>query len=105
MVDRRHIELADGRIPGSKQPYHAAEGLPIREAKAMIERCRKSTWLLARRGLEEIGRDRDVRCCGMLLAGGRPLPDLPNILASHALIHTAEAEVFPPCDRRCEPRV
>jgi hypothetical protein len=30
----------------------------------------------------------------MLLASGRALPALPNILASHALIHTAEGEFF-----------
>jgi len=30
----------------------------------------------------------------MLLASGRALPALPNILASHALVHTAEGEFF-----------
>ena len=30
----------------------------------------------------------------MLLASGRPLPALPNILASHALVHAAEGEFF-----------
>jgi hypothetical protein len=29
-----------------------------------------------------------------LLASGRPLPALESILASHALIHTAEGELF-----------
>jgi hypothetical protein len=33
-------------------------------------------------------------CCGMLLSSGRALPALPNILASHALVHTAEGEFF-----------
>jgi hypothetical protein len=32
--------------------------------------------------------------CGLVLASGRPLPDLPDILASHALIHTADGELF-----------
>jgi hypothetical protein len=32
--------------------------------------------------------------CGMLLASGRALPSLQKILASHALIHTAEGEFF-----------
>ena len=32
--------------------------------------------------------------CGMLLASGRALPALPNILASHALVHAAEGEFF-----------
>ena len=30
----------------------------------------------------------------MLLASGRALPPLPKILASHALVHTAEGEFF-----------
>src|SRR5581483_9469088 len=36
----------------------------------------------------------DIGACGILLASGRPLPDLAAILASHALIHTAEGECF-----------
>ena len=32
--------------------------------------------------------------CGLLLASGRPLPELQSILASHALIHTADGELF-----------
>jgi hypothetical protein len=32
--------------------------------------------------------------CAMLLASGRGLPTLPNILASRALVHTAEGQFF-----------
>jgi hypothetical protein len=32
--------------------------------------------------------------CGLLLASGRALPTLEKILASHALIHTADGELF-----------
>jgi hypothetical protein len=32
--------------------------------------------------------------CGLLQASGRALPDLAGILASHALIHTAEGQMF-----------
>ncbi len=32
--------------------------------------------------------------CALLLASGRPLPALEKILASHALIHTADGELF-----------
>jgi len=91
--DRRRIELADG-TPGSKQPYHAGEPLPLAEAEALIERCRRSTWNLARQGLDEIRSAHSIGACGVLLAGGRPLPELSRILASHALIHTAEGEFF-----------
>ena len=94
VLDRRRIELADPKIPGSKQPYHAAESLPLKQAAALIERCQKSTWSLARRGVEEIGRAFQPIGCGVLHAAGRPLPELAAILASHALIHTAEGEFF-----------
>lgn len=35
-----------------------------------------------------------LRDCCVLLATGRPLPELEGILASHALIHTADGELF-----------
>jgi hypothetical protein len=94
VLDRRVIKLADATVRGSKQPFHAAEGLPLAEAEALIGRCRESTRALAGRGMDQISRGREIGACGMLLASGRPLPDLPAILASHALIHTAEGEFF-----------
>jgi hypothetical protein len=36
----------------------------------------------------------ELKCCGLLLASGKPLPDLSQILASHALIHAADGELF-----------
>jgi len=90
---RGRIELADG-APGSRQPYHAAEKLPLAAAQALIGRCRKSTWLLARRALDEITCAHPIGGCGVLLASGLPLLELSRILASHALIHAAEGEFF-----------
>ena len=40
------------------------------------------------------GRECTVAGCALLLASGRALPALSDILASHALIHTAEGEFF-----------
>jgi hypothetical protein len=90
VVDRRRIELTDGL----KQPYHAAKQLPLTAAESLIERCRESARLWARRGLDEIMRAHPIGACGILLAAGRPLPELAAILASHALLHTAEGEFF-----------
>ena len=99
VVDRRRIEIADPRIPGSKQPFHAAEGLPFKEAHRLIQRCTDSTDSLADRALRALVGDLEEKCyrvvgCGLLLASGRALPDLAAILASHALIHSAEGEMF-----------
>jgi hypothetical protein len=100
VIDRRRIELADPAFEGSKQPYHEAEGRKPKEAERIVGRCTDSSRRLAREAvwavLDELRRgDHDVAGCGLLLASGRPIPgNLHAILASHALIHAAEGEMF-----------
>jgi hypothetical protein len=99
IVARRRIELADPALPGSKQPYHVAEGRPPHEARALLDRLEASTEGLARKAFDEVlrelaGESRKPRVCGLLAASGRPLPALESILASHALIHAADGEHF-----------
>ncbi len=53
VIDRRRIEIADPRIRGSKQPYHAAEPLEFADGKALLDRCEKSSAELARNALRE----------------------------------------------------
>ena len=96
---RRRIELADLKVRGSKQPYHAAEPLEFPEAKKFLEGCAAATGRMASEALEAaIAGLRDRGChvvgCGITLASGRTLPDLQAILKSHALIHTAEGEFY-----------
>jgi hypothetical protein len=99
IVDRRRIEIADAKIRGSKQPFHAAEPLPFKDAEQLIRRCTNSTNALAERAVRSVvddaqGKGYRVAACGLLTASGRPLPGLAAILASHALIHAAEGEMF-----------
>jgi len=99
VVDRRRIEIADPKIRGSKQPFHAAEGLPFKDAEQLIRRCTNSTNALAERAVRSVVDDAQakgyrVAGCALLTASGRPLPGLAAILASHALIHAAEGEMF-----------
>jgi len=99
VIARRRIEIADPSIRGSKQPFHAAEPMEIAEARKHIARCTSSTRRLSREAIRaaiEGLRDRrfETMDCGIVLASGRPLPKLDAILASHALIHTAEGEFF-----------
>jgi hypothetical protein len=99
VLDRRRIELMDPRVPGFPQPYHAAKNLPFAKAKALIDRCEAGARQVARQSLVEAldflrVKDFTVASCGLLLASGRPLPALAQVLQSHALIHTAEGALF-----------
>jgi hypothetical protein len=99
VLERRRVETADASIPGSKQPYHAAERLDPRKAEGLIERCRDSSTQLTTAAMKALvaelaGSGRTVVGTGILFASGRPLPELAAILQSHALIHTAEGEFF-----------
>jgi hypothetical protein len=99
IVLRTRIELADPRIEGSKQPYHAAEDLELHRARQLIERCIARTSAMAAEAVDGALADlraagHDLVAAGLLLASGRPLPALEAILASHALIHTAEGEMY-----------
>lgn len=82
-----------------RQPYHTAEKRPAAEARSFVSRMHVEARGLAYRviqtaqtNLEQQGYE--LKCCGLLLASGRPLPELSLILASHALIHTADGELF-----------
>ncbi len=99
VIDRRRIELIDPRIPEAKQPYHAAQRLDLKEAEKLVSRCASGAKLLARQAFDAViadlrGKGHDVVGCGILLASGRPAMSLAATLASHALIHTAEGELF-----------
>jgi len=97
VIDRRRIELIAPGIP--KQPYHAAEKLDLKEAEKLVGRCANTAGRLARQAVRAVVDDlrdkgHDVVGCGILLASGRPATTLAATLASHALIHTAEGELF-----------
>lgn len=99
VVARRRIETADPSIRGSKQPFHAAEPLKLQDAEALIKKCTESTRRLSREALQVAVRDVrgkgfEVAGCGVILGSGRSLPALEAILASHALLHTAEGEFY-----------
>ncbi len=99
VIERRRIEIADPKIRGSKQPYHTAEPLDLKEAEKLIQRCADSTRHLAlnavRAALDDVRKKGyEVVGCGLLWGSGRPLPGLPAILASHPLLHSAEGEFF-----------
>lgn len=99
VIARERVHLVEVFIYKFRQPYHTAERLPPEEAAAFVARMRSEARRLAARAICKL--EAELRAqgyalgrCGLLLASGRPLPALPRILASHALIHTADGELF-----------
>jgi hypothetical protein len=94
IVARGQMQLCDSSVRGSKQPFHEAEPMSFALAQKFIARCAASTMALADDSVSEIRKQANVSACCVLTASGTPLPDLKHILASHALIHTAEGEFY-----------
>jgi hypothetical protein len=97
LLDRRRIVIADPQVPGTKQPYHFAEKLELQAAKKHLASCTTVSRRLALAAFRDVVQELngyEIAGAAILLASGRPLPSLPEILASHALIHTAEGEFF-----------
>ncbi|HEY1524760.1 MAG TPA: hypothetical protein VGH51_00870 [Candidatus Angelobacter sp.] len=100
VLDRRKMVIIDPASPGVKQPYHHVAAMAINAAERHLVRCASES---KRLGLEAIKclytelKDRGFTLVGsaiLLSSVRRDLPALERILASHALIHTAEGEFF-----------
>jgi hypothetical protein len=99
LVDRRRIVIIEQAMEGAKQPYHFAENSGLEEAERHLQNCAAVSQRLAVQAVREMldvvtARKYRMLGCAILLASGRALPSLQKILASHALIHTAEGEFF-----------
>lgn len=82
-----------------RQPYHTAKKRSSAEARDFVSRVRTEARGLSWQAINSVQssfrhQGYELKRCGLLLASGKPLPDLPQILASHALIHTADGELF-----------
>ena len=82
-----------------RQPYHTAEKMDLAEAQTFLDQQRDEARVLALSALraaqnEAAQQGYKVNHAALLLASGRPLPELPKILASHSIIHTADGEFF-----------
>jgi hypothetical protein len=99
VLARERVHLVETFTYEFRQPYHTAEKMLQGQAGEFIERVRDEARRLAHRAIQGLQSELQkqglaVKSCGLLLASGRPLPALEKILASHALIHTADGELF-----------
>ncbi len=96
---RGRVEMADPRLAGSKQPYHEVEELPLEEAERRLARLSDSAVVMAHEAIralvEDVARQASAPAtAGILDSSGRKGDTLAAILASHALIHTADGDHF-----------
>ncbi len=99
IVLRERLMTAAADDPSARFPYHAAEQADGRTASEIVARHTADAHRCAEHALGGALlplRAAHVIVDGALLCGApcRPLPDLAGILASHALIHTAEGVLF-----------
>ena len=99
VLARQRIHLVETFTYEFRQPYHTAEKMLAGQAREFISRMMAEARRLSYRAIRELEsrtQEQGVKLtrCGLLLASGRALPELDKILASHALIHTADGELF-----------
>jgi hypothetical protein len=82
-----------------RQPFHTGEKMPFANASKFIasvqtdaEEIACTALRAAKAELKKQGYELDR--ASLLLASGKPLPNLEKILQSHALVHTADGELF-----------
>ncbi|HSF14197.1 MAG TPA: hypothetical protein VLK65_01440 [Vicinamibacteria bacterium] len=99
VVYRGRIEMADSTRRDSRQPYHAVESLPLVEAERRLADFSASALRLAVGSVSKIAdelraKNSPIEAAGILDSSGRKGGNLEAILASHALIHTADGDHF-----------
>jgi hypothetical protein len=99
VIDRRRIALIEPGSQGGVQPYHVARTMDLPKAEefiqAVIAAIERSALAAVREFAEAINvKGHVVTCCGIVLASGRALPSLGTTLRSHAMVHTAEGELY-----------
>lgn len=99
VLRRMRLQMVKTFSYAYRQPYHTAERMELAEAKKFVAGVRAEAEELTYEALRAVKLELkklqwqlDGGC--LLLASRRALPEFPKILASHALIHTADGELF-----------
>jgi len=95
LVDRRRVTLCPSSLP--RQVYHAAQDLPPAKAALLVREVHEAVDTLTDMVIDELAGIAEPH--GKLVAVGvtgfpRDVPVLEKVLASHALLHLAEGELY-----------
>jgi hypothetical protein len=98
VLDRRRVELV--HKSWEKQPYHAAEGLALKDAEKLVKqgseaayKCAQREMLSSVKSLRKHGHE--VFACAVLVPNPMPEWSVAEILAVHFRMHQAEGVLFP----------
>ena len=109
VLSRQRLQLVETFSFKFRQPFHTAEKMRFKDASKFISGVRTAAEHIAYRSLHAIQLDLkklgyQLDRVAVLLASGKRLPELEKILRSHALIHTADGELFREVLRRASTR-
>ena len=95
VVDRRRVTLCPEALP--RQVYHAAQDMPPAKAALLVREVHEAVGQLTDLVLDELAGI--AKPHGTLVGVGvtgfpRDVPTLEKVLASHALLHLAEGELY-----------
>ena len=99
VLRRERLYLVEEFTYQFRQPYHTAQKMRAPASREFIDKVRAKAVDLACHAIQRLQSDLETRgyrlsSGALLLASGKLLPELEHILASHALIHTADGELF-----------
>ena len=93
VVRRERVTLLDDE--SLQEPYHAAVGRPLDEARALIASVEEAAASAAASILGEFAASLDAVASIGVVGGNRQVSkELPRILASHALLHASERVLY-----------
>jgi hypothetical protein len=93
IVHRQEITLIDDEA--LRQPYHAACAVPMPEAAALIGSVEKAAAAAAAKAIEDLVSSLGPVAAVGVVGGNRKVPtELSGRLASHALLHASERDLF-----------
>lgn len=94
VIDRRRVELVEGGLPRLPH-HHDAQGLPVAEAVALVERVRASADAGAAAGLEALANAVPATIAGIAIRACPPLPPtVAERLASYRAQNVADTVMY-----------
>jgi hypothetical protein len=106
VVDRRRIEMMPHRdVKRPRFVYHAAQAMKPAPAAALVRDAMDMSWKNAKAAIQTAAGELraqgyEVAASGIVVGNKRLEAPLAAILESHALIHTAEGQLFRDAVRR-----